>query len=130
AKGLGGGDSAPAVVGGRLFGMSSRGDNEIVWCLSEKDGTELWATKIGPAVKQRMPQSKEGPGCTPTVDGERLYVLGMGGELACLQAKDGKVLWQTSLKKELGGRVPMWSYRETPLVAGDKLICAPGGPDA
>jgi outer membrane protein assembly factor BamB len=130
AKGLGGGDSAPSVAGGKLFGMSTRGDDEVVWCLSEKDGTELWSTKIGPAVKQRMPQSKEGPGCTPTVDGERLYVLGMGGELACLQLKDGKILWQLSLTKEFGGRIPTWSYRESPLIDGDNLICTPGGADA
>src|SRR5574340_1229217 len=30
-KGLGGGDSAPSIAGGRLFGMSNRGDQEIVW---------------------------------------------------------------------------------------------------
>jgi outer membrane protein assembly factor BamB len=130
ATGLGGGDSAPAVAGAGLFGMSSRGGDEIVWCRSEKDGKEVWATRLGPAVQQRMPQSKEGPGCTPTVDGERLYALGMGGELACLQVKDGKVLWQVSLTKDFGGRVPQWSYRESPLVDGDKLICTPGGPDA
>ena len=130
AKGLGGGDSAPSVAAGRLFGMSNRGDDEVVWALSEADGKELWAAPLGPAVKQRMPQSKEGPGCTPTVDGDRLYVLGMGGDLACLQVKDGKILWQLSLTKEFGGRVPMWSYRESPLVDGDKLVCTPGGPDA
>jgi outer membrane protein assembly factor BamB len=130
AKGLGGGDSAPSVAAGRLFGMSNRGDDEVVWALSEADGKELWATRLGGAVGQRMPQSKEGPGCTPTVDGERLYVLGMGGDLACLQVADGKVVWQVSLTKEFGGRVPMWSYRESPLVDGDKVICTPGGPDA
>ena len=130
AKGLGGGDSAPSVAGGKLFGMSNRGDDEVVWCLSETDGKELWVTRLGPAFQQRMPQSKEGPGCTPTVDGERLYVLGMGGDLACLQVKDGKVLWQLSLTKEFGGQLPMWSYRESPLVDGDKVICTPGGPDA
>jgi outer membrane protein assembly factor BamB len=130
AKGLGGGDSAPSVAAGRLFGMGSRDGDEIVWCRSEQDGTEVWATRLGPTVSQRMPQSKEGPGCTPTVDGERLYALGMGGALACLQAKDGKVLWQLNLVKDFGGRVPMWSYRESPLVDGDKLICTPGGPDA
>ena len=26
--------------------------------------------------------------------------------------------------------MPTWSYRESPLVDGDKLICTPGGPDA
>jgi outer membrane protein assembly factor BamB len=127
ATGLGGGDSAPSVAGGKLFGMGTRGGDEVVWCLSEKDGKELWATRLGPAVRQRMPQSKEGPGCTPAVDGERLYALGMGGELACLEVQDGKVLWQLSLAKEFGGRVPMWSYRESPLVDGDKVVCTPGG---
>jgi hypothetical protein len=62
--------------------MSNRGDDEVVWALSEKDGKELWATPLGQASQQGMQQGKEGAGCTPTVDGERLYVLGMGGDLA------------------------------------------------
>lgn len=98
-KGLGGGDSAPSVAGGGIFGMSNRGDDEVVWALSEKDGKEVWAKRLGPAFQQRVPQSKEGPSCTPTVDGERLYVLGVGGDLACLQVKDGNILWRVSLTK-------------------------------
>jgi outer membrane protein assembly factor BamB len=129
-RGLGGGDSAPSVAGGGIFGMSSRGADEVAWALSEKDGKEVWAIRLGPAVQQRMPQSKEGPGCTPTFDGERLYTLGMGGEVTCLQAKDGNILWQVSLTKEFGGKVPMWSYRESPLVDGDKVVCTPGGDGA
>src|SRR3954470_23780874 len=97
ATGLGGGDSAPSVAGGGIFGMSGRGGDEIVWCRSEKDGKEVWASRLGPTVQQRMPQSKEGPGCTPTVDGDRLYALGMGGELACLQVADGKIVWHLDL---------------------------------
>src|SRR5205823_4059061 len=73
---------------------------------------------------------KEGPGCTPTVDGELLYVMGLAGNLACLQVQDGKIVWQRSLTRDFGGRAPIWSYRESPLVDGDKLICTPGGPDA
>ena len=130
AKDLGGGDSAPSVAGGRIFGMSIRDKDEVVWALSEKDGKELWAVRIGPAQSQRMPQSREGPGCTPTVDGERLYVLGMGGELACLQVKDGKIVWHLDAAREFGARAPMWSYRESPLVDGDKVVCTPGGKEA
>lgn len=130
AKGLGGGDSAPSVAGGRLFGMGARGGDEVVWCLSEVDGKELWSAKIGPAVQQRMPQSKEGPGGTPTADGERLYAIGMGGDLVCLQVKDGKEVWRVNFTKDFGGRVPQWSYRESPLIDGDKLVCTPGGADA
>src|SRR3974377_142429 len=65
-KGLGGGYSGPSIAAGRIFGMSNRGEDEIIWALSEKDGKELWATRLGPAVKQQAPQGKEGPGCAPT----------------------------------------------------------------
>src|SRR5687767_10496973 len=53
--------------------------------------------------------------------------MGLAGNVACLQAADGKLIWQRSLMKDFGGRMPMWSYRESPLVDGEKLICTPGG---
>ena len=129
-QGLGGGYSAPAVAAGHIFGMSNRGDDEVVWARSEKEGKEPWVTPLGPAGQQGPPQGKEGPGCTPTVDGERLYVLGLGGNLACLQVQDGKLIWERSLTSDFGGKAPMWSYRESPLVDGDHVICTPGGEDA
>jgi len=126
-KGLGGGDSTPSVAAGRIYGMSNRGSDEFVWGLSEKDGKEIWAVRIAPARAQNWPQSKEGPSATPTVDGDRLYVMGLAGNVACLQAADGKLVWQRNLMKDFGGRSPMWSFRESPLIDGDKVICTPGG---
>ena len=126
-KGLGGGDSAPSVAAGRIYGMSHRGGDEMVWALSEKDGKEIWAVRIAPAHTQSWPQSKEGPSCTPTIEGDRLYVMGLAGNVACLQVADGKVVWQRNLMADFKGRSPMWSYRESPLVDGDKVICTPGG---
>jgi outer membrane protein assembly factor BamB len=128
--GLGGGDGAPAIAKGRIYGMGHRGGKEVVWAFSESDGSEVWSTPLGPAFAQSPPQGKEGPGCTPTVDGDRLYVLGMGGDLACLQTADGKVVWRKNLVKDFGGKLPQWSYRESPLIDGDKLLCTPGAADA
>jgi outer membrane protein assembly factor BamB len=129
-NGLGGGDGAPAISKGRIYVMGTRGEEEVVRALSEKDGQELWVTPLGTKLEQRMPQSQEGPGCTPTVDGDRLYVVGMGGDVACLGTDKGEILWRRSFTKDFGGQVPMWSYRESPLVDGDKVICTPGGPEA
>lgn len=128
--GIGGGDGAPAIVKGRIYVMGTRGDEEVVWALSETEGKPIWSTPLGAKYAQRMPQSSEGPGCTPTVDGDRLYVIGMDGDVACLQTSDGAIVWQRSLTKDFGGTVPMWSFRESPLVDGDKVICTPGGPEA
>ncbi|HEV8292030.1 MAG TPA: PQQ-binding-like beta-propeller repeat protein [Tepidisphaeraceae bacterium] len=128
---LGGGYSEPSISAGRIYGMSNRGEEQVVWCLSEMDGKEIWAVPIGPAYRgQRMPQGEEGPGCTPTVDGQRLYVEGNGGEVACMESKDGKIVWQKSLVRDFRGSPPTWAYRESPLVDGEKVIVTPGGPSA
>ena len=130
-NGLGGGPSTPSVAAGRIFGMSHRGEDEVIWALSETDGKTLWATRLGPAFRQDgWPQGNEGPGSTPTVDGERLYVEGLGGTVSCVQVRDGKLVWQRSLTQDFGGRVPPWSFRESPLVDGDRVIVTPGGDDA
>ena len=47
-KDIGEGYATPAVVGGRLYLLSSRGlDNEFVQALSIEDGKPLWSTTLG-----------------------------------------------------------------------------------
>ncbi len=127
---VGTGYSAPAVAAGRIFGISNRGEDEVVWALSEADGSEIWAKRIGAAQTGGMRQGIEGAGCTPTVDGERLYMLGLGGDLVCLKVKDGALVWQRNLINDFGGQLPTWRYNESPLIDGNKVICTPGGEEA
>lgn len=129
-QGIGTGHSAPSVADGRIYGMSYRGKDEHVWALSESDGKAIWSVRIGPANFAVGPQAHDGPGCTPTVVGDRLYALGVSGDVVCLQASDGKLLWRKSLVGDFGGAVPQWGYHESPLVDGDRVIVTPGGKDA
>jgi hypothetical protein len=46
--GLGGGDSAPAIAAGRIYGMANRGEDEVVWALS--DGRLYYRVEDGPMV--------------------------------------------------------------------------------
>ena len=125
--GIGGGYGAPAVAGGRLYGISTQGENEVIWARSENDGSEIWTKVLGAKTSDGMRQGIEGAGCTPTVDGDHLYVLGYGGTLACLKTGDGEIVWQKNLINDLGGKLPTWRYNESPLIDGDKIICTPGG---
>lgn len=125
-KTLGGGYSTPSVAAGRIFGMGARDGDEGVWALRESDGKELWWARIAPKVKAGY---DEGPRCTPTVDGDVLYALGMGGDLVCLDVATGNVVWKKNLLKDFKGKVGGWKYSESPVVDGDRLLVTPGGKD-
>lgn len=125
-RGLGEGYSGPAVVGNLLYLMGQRDGQEWVFALDwTKRGQVAWATPIGPV--RHNGGGYPGPRCTPTIDGRRVYVLGVAGTLACLDARTGRGLWQCSLPTQFGGQVPQWGYAESVLIDGDKLICTPGG---
>ena len=129
-KEIGDGYSTPAVVGDRLYLISNKGmDNEYVHCLSAADGKELWTTTIGKVGANDGPQYP-GSRSTPTIDDHRLYALGSNGDLACLEAASGKILWKKNVKEEFGGQFGKWAYSESPLVDGEAVVVTPGGADA
>ena len=68
-----------------------------------------------------------GPRATPTVDGNRVYVLGTMGDLLALDVGDGRVLWQKNFVKDFDASVPSWGMTAAPLVDGDRLIALVGG---
>lgn len=125
--GLGEGHATPSVAKGRIFGMGLRGSDEVVWALSAKTGKEIWSTRIASGITLDARQGGDGSRGTPTVDGARLYTIGVSGELVCLNVSDGKIVWQKSLVNDFGGRVPSWGYSESPLVDGNSVIATPGG---
>lgn len=128
AENLGGGFSTPSVAQGRVFGMGYRDKDEVVWALDEKTGAEVWAVRIADA--NRKVGYSEGPRCTPTVDGDRLYVLGLGADLVCLKIANGEQIWRKNLRTDFNGQVGGWGYSESPLIDGDKVLCTPGGKTA
>jgi outer membrane protein assembly factor BamB len=130
AKDIGHGYSTPAVVGNRLYFMSSQGtDDEFVQALNVTDGSQAWSTRVGKVGANRGPQYP-GSRSTPTVDGPLTFALGSDGDLACLNTADGKIRWQKNLRTDFGGKDGAWAYSESPLVDGDKLVVTPGGADA
>jgi outer membrane protein assembly factor BamB len=122
-KDVGLGYSGPAIAQGRLYTMGLRDRIEYLIALDIKDGKELWAAKIGDALKNDW---GDGPRGTPAVDGDRVYALGGQGSLICANAADGQVVWQKTMS-EFGGHQPGWGYTESVLVDDGKVLCTPGG---
>ncbi len=120
SAGLGEGFASVAITDGKIFTMGKRQNKVFVMARDGSDGHELWATPVGES-------GGDAPSSTPTVDGDLAYAVGPHGDLVCVQAADGKMLWHKSFIKDFGGSVPTWKYCESPLVDGDKLVCTPGG---
>jgi outer membrane protein assembly factor BamB len=140
---IGGGFSGPAVAGGKVFVtdyLKAAGDDkptptkrndlqgkERVLCLDAKTGDELWKHEYECHYTISYPA---GPRCTPTVAGGKVYALGAMGDLFCLDAADGSVVWSKNLPKTYSAPVPLWGYAGHPLVYKDLLICTAGGADS
>jgi outer membrane protein assembly factor BamB len=128
---IGDGYSTPAVVGSRIYLMGNRGmENEFVAALSTKDGKVVWTTRVGNVGNPNMNPPYAKARSTPTVDGDFVYALSSDGDLACLEAKSGKIRWQKNIRKEFAGQPGEWAYAESPLVDGDLVVVTPGGAEA
>ena len=129
--GLGTGFATPSISNGRVYLLGGRKDNteEYLIALNEKDGKEIWSTKIG-RVGANRGQQYPAPRSTPAADGDRIYALSSDGDLVCVEAADGKLIWHKHLEKDFGGRRGNWAYAESPLIDGDVLVCTPGGSKA
>lgn len=129
-KEVGEGMGGVAVAGGRVYITGDIGGDAWLFALNESDGKEIWKAKIGRGGRLGFAGFQPaGPRATPTVDGDRLYILSQNGELVCFTT-EGKEVWRTDYIKDLGGILPIWGFSESPLVDGDKIIYTPGGPDA
>src|SRR5262249_14249152 len=104
-SGVGEGFSTPSVAAGRVFLMGAIDSDERVIALNEDDGRQLWSRRIGPASEAG---GFKGPRSTPTVDGNRLYALGVRGELVCMNVRNGEILWHKNLPKDFSGSVGGW----------------------
>jgi outer membrane protein assembly factor BamB len=116
------GYSGPAIVGDKLYILAGREGNDQLLCLNATNGEELWAATLGPSLENDW---GDGPRSTPTVDGEFIYCMASQGNVVCVKASDGSVVW-TKTMQDLGGKIPAWGYCESPLVMGENVFCTPG----
>jgi outer membrane protein assembly factor BamB len=130
ANNLGGGYGSIAIAADRVFLQGARGTNSVVIALNRADGKEVWAKALGPTPTRMRTNMGAGPRATPTVDGDRMYVLTENGDLACLKTSDGSAVWQLNILKEFGGSQLSWLVSESPLVDGPHVVVSPGGSGA
>ena len=125
--GAGNGYSSFSTSGGRLYTLGARAGNEYVMAFDRATGKKVWEHLNG----RRFENDRgDGPRSTPTVEGDRLYMLGGSGDLTCLENATGRRIWSVNLVQKFGGVNPYWGYSESPLIVGDRILVNAGGPRA
>ena len=124
---LGAGYGSVSVAGARVFVQGMKNRQSVVTSLDRGTGKPVWSIALGLAQEN---DRGSGPRSTPSVDGDRVYVLTEGGDLVCLLVADGKIVWRRNILKEFGGRNINWLVSESPLVDGNRVIVSPGGRNA
>jgi len=116
------GNSSVAIGRDKLYLTGTTGENEVLIALDMK-GNKLWETTFGRAWTESFPESR----CTPTLDGDRVYVTSGVLDAACIEAETGKIIWSVKVNEKFEGAFGEWGKAESPLVIDDKVFFTPAG---
>ena len=114
------------VADGRAYTLEQRRGQEVVAAYDVNTGRELW-TQGWNAEYDAGDDTGDGPRSTPTWDQGRIYALGATGELRCLDANTGAVVWGKNILSDNQASNLQWAMAASPLIVDDKVIVLPGG---
>ena len=121
-SGLGKGYAAPVVTGGRVVLAGDLGEDEWIFAF-DLEGKALWRAAQGRAWKGPYPGAR----ASGVFSQGRFYHLSPHGRLACLQAADGALVWETGILERFGATNIFWALSENLLVDGPRVLVTPGG---
>jgi outer membrane protein assembly factor BamB len=133
------GFSSVVVSDGKAFTVIARDAGgtlaEVCLALDAQTGKELWATQTGLAKYTGGGESGapgnsggDGPRSTPAVAGNRVYVYSSRMVLSCLDGETGKEIWKKDILKDFAGKNIDWESALSPVVDGNLVYVAGGGP--
>jgi outer membrane protein assembly factor BamB len=137
------GFSSFAVAGGKVYtlvtGESDGNKGEMLSCLDEKTGKELWSKPLSVVPKydgggdSGTNDNKGGDGArsTPVVDGpadsRKVYAIDSMLGVFCFDAVTGKEIWKHDVMKDNDGVQLKWENAASPVIDGNVLLLAGGG---
>ncbi|MCX5682344.1 MAG: PQQ-like beta-propeller repeat protein, partial [Planctomycetota bacterium] len=120
-SGLGKGFSTVSVCGGTIYTTGDVDDQMMLFAL-DMDGKPKWKV----AHDKAWDHNYSGARSTPTVDGDRIYLVSGHGLIGCYSTSNGAKVW-TRTMQELGGKTPNWGYAESVLIDGKMVVVTSGG---
>ena len=119
---LGEGFGAPAVSEGKVYVYDRVADREnVLRCIDIETGREEWTFRHEAPGKFRFNGSRT----VPTIDGNRIYVCGLLGDLHCVDKNTHQAIWHRNIWTDFGGKdLPRWAITQHPLIYGNLVFLA------
>jgi outer membrane protein assembly factor BamB len=122
---VGGGYASVVIAESRIFTIEQRREEEVVAAYEFDTGKELW-THSWPAHFQES-MGGPGPRATPIWHAGKVYALGAEGEMRCLRADTGALVWKKNILSDNGVSNLQWAMSAAPLIVDEKVVVLPGG---
>jgi outer membrane protein assembly factor BamB len=121
-EGIGKGYSSVVATDQYIFATGMIDSLDYLSCIT-LDGKIKWKVPYGHSWVKSFPETRS----TPTIEGDRIYIISGIGELVCLNVSDGAIRWKVNVDKDYNAEWHIWGVSESPLIVDDKVICTPGG---
>ena len=124
---LGEGFASPSIKDGKVY-MLDRPDDEwdVLRCFDLETGEEMWNFPYAAPGKV----SYEGSRTAPTMEGNRIYFVGVLGHFHCVDLETRLPLWKKHIREDFGEETPHWGVAQAPSIYNDLVIVAPQAKDA
>ena len=120
---VGKGLSQPVVYKDVIYVTGLRSDTIDVIGAYNMEGKLLWEKEYSRAWPKTYPESRG----TPTIENNRIYLVGGMGKLVCLSAGNGEVIWEREPLKEFEGKYMYWGNVESVLLTDNAALYVTGG---
>lgn len=121
--GIGKGYSQPIVYKGVIYTTGIKKDTMDVISAYDLKGKLLWEKAYGKAWPNSFPDTRS----TPSIQNDKIYLVGGTGIVCCLDAKDGKMLWSQDAQNQFKGEYHKWGIAESVLLTDQAAIYVTGG---
>ncbi|MEM6980484.1 MAG: PQQ-binding-like beta-propeller repeat protein, partial [Planctomycetota bacterium] len=119
----GSGGSTPVVAGNHAYLTTGLDGANTLMCVQLDNGEPKWSVKLG---KDTGKKHRKGSGSNPSAvtDGRFVAAYFRSGDLACVDAGTGEVVWKTNLQSSFGEDTLWWDLGASPALIDQMVVVA------
>ena len=122
-EGIGKGFSSVSVMDGTIYATGWNDSIEYLTAINRTNGQILWQIPYGQSIQRSFKDTR----CTPTIEGDRAYMISGRGEVVCVDLTQQQIVWHVDAFHQFEGESARWEIAESPLLVDNKVIYTPGG---